>query len=406
LGKRDKTDAHKCDRGEISEMNNKLILFLLFLSILSLGLVSGLSDDAGTTIDFSYPDSTNYSTINVNDSIYWDGNAWSDTRWLDIDGSNANQNIDIGAWNVSATHFIGDGSFLTGISSYWDRVGTVLSPSTAGDDITTTGTGSSFGGLTDSSIADTYIPYSNSNRLTASKAKYINTAGEEYIDLSEFGGASGYDEMLIIGTDTIQGFKSGFAKNKGDLFFNMISGSGNTIFGGGVTGDTFRRFRLSTEGSFQWGDGTFTADGSGDSPRLSYRSAGRLTISGDIVIFGRKAGENSLQVRGPASHTANLLLLENSAGGDLFKVDASGDVSILVDDKKLSWGAAGDGSILYDGTDMIINPKEVGTGSLKVLGDITTTGTGTFGDATIGNGYTGNCINTIFVSGIATGCND
>ena len=98
-------------------MNNKLILFLLFLSILSLGLVSGLSDDAGTTIDFVYPDSTNYSTINVNDSIYWDGNAWSDTRWLNIDGSNANQNIDIGAWNVSATEFVGGGSGLTGISS-------------------------------------------------------------------------------------------------------------------------------------------------------------------------------------------------------------------------------------------------------------------------------------------------
>ena len=41
-----------------------------------------------------------------------------------------------------------------------------------------------------------------------------------------------------------------------------------------------------------------------------------------------------------------------------------------------------------------------------MTGDLTTTGTGTFGDATIGNGYTGNCINTIFVSGIATGCND
>jgi len=29
----------------------------------------------------------NYTLVFVNDSIYWDGNAWSDTRWLNIDGS-------------------------------------------------------------------------------------------------------------------------------------------------------------------------------------------------------------------------------------------------------------------------------------------------------------------------------
>ena len=46
----------------------------------------------------------NYS-INVNNSEYWNGNEWSNTRWLNIDGSNANQNIDIGNYLFEAFQF-------------------------------------------------------------------------------------------------------------------------------------------------------------------------------------------------------------------------------------------------------------------------------------------------------------
>lgn len=46
----------------------------------------------------------NDSGHSVNNSLLWNGNAYSDTRWLNIDGSNANQNIDIGSYDFSATN--------------------------------------------------------------------------------------------------------------------------------------------------------------------------------------------------------------------------------------------------------------------------------------------------------------
>jgi len=65
----------------------------------------------------------------------------------------------------------------------------------------------------------------------------------------------------------------------------------------------------------------------------------------------------------------------NGVRTNWLKIRSDGSVELPADDQKLLFGEAQDASIYYDGTDLIINPKEVGTGSLKVLGDITTTGT-------------------------------
>lgn len=50
------------------------------------------------------------------------------------------------------------------------------------------------------------------------------------------------------------------------------------------------------------------------------------------------------------------------------------DVKIDQDSRKLIFGAGEDASIEYDGTDMNINPKEVGSGKLNVTGEIYATG--------------------------------
>lgn len=49
---------------------------------------------------------TNYSEVGVNDSLLWEGHSWDINRWLLIDGGNANQNIDIGAWVLSVGKLI------------------------------------------------------------------------------------------------------------------------------------------------------------------------------------------------------------------------------------------------------------------------------------------------------------
>ena len=95
-------------------MKTKFILILLF-GILLISFASATSigvHDSGFTrgrVVYTAPVSLNYSTINVNNSEFWDGNAWSDTRWLNIDGSNANSNIDIGAYNFLTTGTLGAG---------------------------------------------------------------------------------------------------------------------------------------------------------------------------------------------------------------------------------------------------------------------------------------------------------
>ena len=56
----------------------------------------------------------------INNSVYWNGHLWSDVRWLDIDGGNANQDINVSPYNISAGYFIGDGSLLTGLGGLTD----------------------------------------------------------------------------------------------------------------------------------------------------------------------------------------------------------------------------------------------------------------------------------------------
>ena len=71
------------------------------------------------------------------------------------------------------------------------------------------------------------------------------------------------------------------------------------------------------------------------------------------------------------------------------------------DNKKANFGTAPDMSIYY-GSDGhgYINPKEVGSGELRVLGEVNAT------IITSQNGYSGYCVNTTYLNGIAINCND
>jgi hypothetical protein len=52
-------------------------------------------------------------------------------------------------------------------------------------------------------------------------------------------------------------------------------------------------------------------------------------------------------------------------------IEVSADIHNFADNGKHFFGAGDDASISYDGTNIVINPKEVGTGYVDVLGDIT-----------------------------------
>jgi hypothetical protein len=81
---------------------------------------------------------------------------------------------------------------------------------------------------------------------------------------------------------------------------------------------------------------------------------------------------------GAARHTfyyngdaANHLILYTDVGSyDMCEWTDNGHFKMVRDNGKIYFGAGDDCSIYYDGTDMIANPKDVGTGLLKIKGGL------------------------------------
>lgn len=82
-------------------------------------------------------------------------------------------------------------------------------------------------------------------------------------------------------------------------------------------------------------------------------------------------------------------------GQEYFEIVGGGNAWLRSDNDKILLGAGKDASIYYDGTDLIIDPKEVGSGVVNLNGgDLTTTGTGTFGDVEAASGDFSNNLKT------------
>ena len=73
----------------------------------------------------------NYTTVNVNNSIYWDGNAFSHLADTYVPYIGANANVDLGIYNFTTTgNFFGT---FSGNSSIWSRAGTNTFLTNVGD---------------------------------------------------------------------------------------------------------------------------------------------------------------------------------------------------------------------------------------------------------------------------------
>jgi len=57
-------------------------------------------------------------------------------------------------------------------------------------------------------------------------------------------------------------------------------------------------------------------------------------------------------------------------------INAAGNMVIPNDNAKIVLGAGQDAEVYYDGTDLVVNPKAVGSGALKVTGDVKGDGSG------------------------------
>lgn len=80
---------------------NIVIMCSIFLFMIS--FVSSIPEQITSPINHLINYSEIVANVSSNNSVYWDGNAWSDVRWLDIDGGNANGDIDIDAYSFTTT---------------------------------------------------------------------------------------------------------------------------------------------------------------------------------------------------------------------------------------------------------------------------------------------------------------
>ena len=103
------------------------------------------------------------------------------------------------------------------------------------------------------------------------------------------------------------------------------------------------------------------------------------TDGGDAnAIHDNRDGEILLITEKTTPADADLVLIEDSATSYSKKrmtfTNLRAGVLTFLDNEKILFGNASDGSIYYDGTNLVINPKEVGSGVLDVLGTVRSDG--------------------------------
>jgi len=420
--------------------------FLVVSLLLFLPIVSSLNVDIETPL--------NQSSLNVNNSQYLQGytpltlRTWMEdhfdlvyaplsslANYLPLTGGTMSGDINMGGKDISnadtinATSFIGNGSQLTDVG-YWNRTGTVLSPKTSGDDITTTGdiytenlynNGNVGIGTTTpdealdvvgniniaSSSAYMYdgvnalkldkngeaVYYSTLVGVNAGNAGNVNSTKQTAI-----GSYAGYENSGT--SQTAIGYAAGYS-NSGNQqaaigYYAGLSNSGTyqTAIGYNAgnsnSGDRQAAIGyaagLSNSGTYQTAIGYAAGKSNSGTEQTAigynagYENEGNQVIGigyeatrdnegNDVVAIGYQAGK--------ANTVANQFIVKqaNINAVPLIQGDfVTGDVSMAQDNAKLLLGTAQDSSIYYDGTDIIINPAEVGSGSLKVSGDINATG--------------------------------
>lgn len=249
------------------------------------------------------------------------------------------------------------------------------------------------------STANTYVntnllenSYTNTQSIVATPgAETVNGVYNKIIFhpsvITQQAGGYGGASYNIYGTNNeVYGTDTGTYNAATSLVFNWF-GSSNLVTPGGGTSKT--------------GTQTFNVYGAKNTANID----NRLIIDGATAttnVYGKYIAATNSPTFTNGSLTANTygLYIQEAKGGSsgtsngygIYINDVSGsdnnyaiyDVSgknwvMLSDIAKQIFGAGSDASIYYDGTDMIINPKEVGTGNLKILSGINQT----LGNATI-----------------------
>ncbi len=176
---------------------------------------------------------------------------------------------------------------------------------------------------------------------------------------------STYDDKTII---TLEFSFLSTHPTRGHVWIDKINMTGNAT---ASTEANVTRF----DSEFRLGDGSLRGDGSGRSIHDIFWNDSSLTLE----LPGNTSFTDVTEV--------TLNVTQNASIGDTLRVDfieplntgeitLRSDVVIPFDDTKIFFGASQDASIFYSpsfGNNLVLNPKEVGSGHVLVLGDLTAT---------------------------------
>ena len=165
-------------------------------------------------------------------------------------------------------------------------------------------------------------------------------------------------------TITIEFIFSSSHPNRGDVWVDVINMTGNA-----TTSTEANVTKFDSE--FRLGDGALRGDGSGRSIHDIFWNDSSLTLDlpGNTTFID--VTETTLNVTSNASigDTLHVDFIQPLNTGI---ISLRSDVAIPSDSFKLFFGLANDASITYNGANLVINPREVGLGSVFVNGDLTT----------------------------------
>jgi len=217
----------------------------------------------------------------------------------------------------------------------------------------------------------------NGKILAQDKIAFTQTDGNEYIDslndgYMDYGATTGHRFNSPI-TQTINS-----TATTGQLFLRN-DGTGDSAIKWGITGDSYiAGIDNSDDDAWKLSFGYNSIDGAtlgaGDQIKI-IGSTSTHYYYGGIFYFGNPTGPYDLQFTlNGQTKKLRMTWLEDEAEF-LMAGGSSNNGNWVMPDiysgfNKLVFGTGRDSSIGYDGTNMIINPKEVGSGYLKVKGTI------------------------------------
>jgi hypothetical protein len=210
--------------------------------------------------------------------------------------------------------------------------------------------------------------------------------GAVFLDTARLLGSIGTSN-LFLGAEAGNKTTSGTGGNTGVGKYalqDLTTGSYNAAFGASSLPNV-------TTGSYNVGIGTFAGNAlttAGDCFAMGYASLLTAT-GGQNIAIGSSSG------RSITTGTGNIFIGHSTGNNPSQKIDAQSSMAIgyatytsksnqvvlgnsstvetvlgRADNNKLLFGVDSDVSIYYDGTNLIINPKEVGSGAMKVAGNV------------------------------------